>query len=72
MKKKEKKKLKKKSRYAVEILLISLIIMQGNDHHMTGTIFSPGFHIHKICGGEIAGGGRLYLSLYFSCAFAFS
>ncbi|XWS63856.1 hypothetical protein CRYUN_Cryun06bG0137500 [Craigia yunnanensis] len=29
---------------------------KGCDHHMTGTIFSPGFHIPKISGGEIAGG----------------
>ncbi|XVF02753.1 hypothetical protein REPUB_Repub04eG0201000 [Reevesia pubescens] len=29
---------------------------KGSDHHMTGTIFSPGFHVHKISGGEIAGG----------------
>ncbi|KAE8687938.1 CTD small phosphatase-like protein 2 [Hibiscus syriacus] len=26
----------------------------GTDQHMTGTIFSPGFHIPKICGAEIA------------------
>ncbi|MBA0706347.1 hypothetical protein Golax_018462 [Gossypium laxum] len=28
---------------------------KGTDHHMSGTIFSPGFHISKICGSEIAG-----------------
>ncbi|TYJ50022.1 hypothetical protein E1A91_A01G176900v1 [Gossypium mustelinum] len=28
---------------------------KGTDHHMSGTIFSPGFHISKICGAEIAG-----------------
>ncbi|GMI99781.1 hypothetical protein HRI_003647400 [Hibiscus trionum] len=27
---------------------------KGSDHHMTGTIFSPGFHIPKNCGGGIA------------------
>ncbi|KAK8582945.1 hypothetical protein V6N13_069711 [Hibiscus sabdariffa] len=26
----------------------------GTDNHMTGTMFSPGFHIPKICGAEIA------------------
>ncbi|XVF43715.1 hypothetical protein PTKIN_Ptkin02bG0063100 [Pterospermum kingtungense] len=29
---------------------------KGSDHHMTGTIFSPGFHMPKISGGGIAGG----------------
>ncbi|KAL4385573.1 hypothetical protein GQ457_15G003760 [Hibiscus cannabinus] len=29
--------------------------LMGSDHHMTGTIFSPGFHIPKNCGGGIAG-----------------
>ncbi|XVE74781.1 hypothetical protein DITRI_Ditri12bG0045600 [Diplodiscus trichospermus] len=29
---------------------------KGSDHHITSTIFSPGFHIPKISGGEIAGG----------------
>ncbi|XP_022776321.1 CTD small phosphatase-like protein 2 isoform X2 [Durio zibethinus] len=28
---------------------------KGSDHHRTGTIFSPGFHIPKNCGGEIPG-----------------
>ncbi|KAK8625608.1 hypothetical protein V6N13_090474 [Hibiscus sabdariffa] len=26
----------------------------GTDNHTTGTIFSPGFHIPKVCGAEIA------------------
>nr|KJB15551.1 hypothetical protein B456_002G183900 [Gossypium raimondii] len=34
---------------------------KGTDHHMSGTIFSPGFHISKICGSEIAGAGRLFV-----------
>ncbi|XP_021295027.1 CTD small phosphatase-like protein 2-B isoform X2 [Herrania umbratica] len=27
---------------------------KGGDHHMTGTIFSPGFHKPKVSGGELA------------------
>ncbi|XP_021294640.1 CTD small phosphatase-like protein 2 isoform X1 [Herrania umbratica] len=36
---------------------------KGGDHHMTGTIFSPGFHKPKVSGGELACVGRLYICI---------